>query len=153
MFSNKGYRLKLGGALVAIALLGVLSAQRGEPINPPLWRCIAEPARWNNRELWLPAARILSLRDGGFVIDDGDTRLAIVGASPARIGERVSLRGTFRADVPRLEMTQARVLPPDLPQRRSLMEVISVLVVLVVLANFARHFLFRPQVLQVKKDG
>ena len=45
MFSNRGYRWKLGGALALIAVLGVSAARRGETINPPLWRCVVVSAR------------------------------------------------------------------------------------------------------------
>lgn len=153
MFGNSRFRLKLGGALVAIALLGVSAARRGQTINPPLWHCVAEPGRWEGKELWLPSGKIVAVRDLGFTVDDGDVRLRIDGPAPGAIGDRVTLRGTFRADGPHLDLREARILPADLQARRRLMEAVSVLVVLIVLANFARHFLFRPQVLQVKSDG
>ncbi|MBI3855012.1 MAG: hypothetical protein HY293_04900 [Planctomycetes bacterium] len=151
MFSNRGYLWKLGGALALVALLGVVSALRGESLNPPLWRCVAEPRRWDNVVLWVPASKITSIRDSDFEIDTGDARIRVDGGAPAKVGEKVSVRGRFRADGPRIEMTASHVLPPDLLLRRRLIEALSVIVALGVLANFARHFLFRPKVLHIGK--
>ena len=149
MFSNKGFRWKLGGALVLIALLGVIAARRGDTINAPLWRCVVEPARWDNTPLWLPYAQVVSAGAGVFEVSTGDARIRVVGAAPGGVGSLVTLRGVFRADGPRIEMIQSRALPPDFGPRRRLMEVVSILVVIAVFANFCRHFVLRPKVLQV----
>lgn len=149
MFSNRFFRLKLGAALAAIALLGVLAVRRGEPINPTLWRCVAEPARWDGTRLWLPYATILSVRESDFRVASGDTEIRVVGRAPAAVGGFITLSGTFRADGPSFEMDRNRVLPPHF-RLRWLIEAVSVAVVLAVLANFCRHFLFRPKVLQAE---
>lgn len=153
MFSNKAYGWKLGAALLVIAGLGVYAARKGESINPPLWKCVVEPKRWDNTPLWLPFARIASVGESSFEVDATEARIRVTGKAPAAVGGTVTLRGVFRADGPRIELIAARALPPDLVGRRRLMEVVSVLVVLVVLANFARHFLVRPKVLQVHSES
>ena len=151
MFSNRAYGWKLGAALALIAVLGVYAAQRGEGINPALWRCVVEPRRWDNTTIWLPIARVLSVGGSDFEVAAGDARIRVVGQPPAGVGARLSLRGVFRADGPRLEMIQARTVPDNLERRRLLMEVVSILVALAVIANFVRHFALRTNVLQVHR--
>lgn len=152
MFSNRHYRLKLAGALVVVALLGVHAAREGDAINPALWRCVVEPDRWQGRTLWIPAAVIVSARDHDFEIVSSDARIRVDGRAPGKIGDTVALTGVFRPDGPRLELLRARVLPPH-HRFRWLLEAVSVIVVLGVLANFARHFLVRPRVLQVQQGN
>ena len=151
MFSNKGYRWKLGGALALIAVLGISAARRGDAINPPLWRCVVEPAYWDHTPLWLPFARVVSVGNGTFEVAAADATIRAVGSPPGPVGSFVTLRGVFRAEGPRLEVIQSRTLPGNFGLRRRLMEVVSVLVVIGVLINFCRHFVLRPKVLQVEK--
>jgi len=150
VFSNRHYRLKLGGALLVIALLGVVAARKGDSINPALWRCVSEPERWNDRRLWIPWAAIVSARDAEFEIESADVQILVKGRAPAKVGDTITLTAVFRADGPRLEMVRSRVLPPA-ARLRWLVEAVSAVVALGVLANFARHFAFRPKVLQVEK--
>jgi hypothetical protein len=150
VFSNKGYGWKLGGALALIAVLGIYAARKGESINPPLWRCVVEPRRWDNTVLWLPYARVVSVHDAEFEVAATDAKIRVTGTSPVPVGGRLTLRGIFHADGPRIELIESRPLPADLGRRRLIMEVVSVLVVLVVIANFIRHFCFRPKALQVE---
>lgn len=147
MFSNKGYRWKLGGALTLIAALGVLAAWRGDSINPPLWRCVVEPARWDGTVLWIPSAQITAVRGADFEIEAAGVRIRVDGAAPAGAGQGLTLYGVFRADGPRFELQRSRVFAPRV-HLRWLMEAVSVLVLLAAMANFARHFLIRPKVLQ-----
>jgi hypothetical protein len=153
VFSNKGFRWKLGSALVVIALLGVYGARRGDTINPPLWRCVVEPARWDNTSLWLPFVQVVSVGAGTFDVSTGDATIRVVGPAPGGVGSFVTLRGIFRADGPRIEMIQSRRLPANFGPRRRLMEIVSIIVVLGVLANFCRHFILRPKVLQVQRGN
>jgi hypothetical protein len=153
VFSNRAYGWKLTAALFLIAGLGVYAARKGESINPPLWRCVVEPKRWDDTTLWLPFARIASVGEGTFEVDATDARIRVIGKAPAGVGSTVTLRGVFRANGPHLELIDSRALPPDLGGRRRLMEVVSILVVLIVLANFIRHFYVRPKVLQVHAEN
>jgi hypothetical protein len=150
VFSNRHFRLKLGGALLVIALMGVYAARKGDSINPALWRCVSEPGRWRDSSLWLPYAKILSVRDSEFDIESDDVTIRVKGRAPAKVGEPVTLTGIFRAEGPYLEMVHSRPLPPHV-RLRWLVEAVSVIVVIGVLANFARHFAFRPKVLQVER--
>ena len=153
MFSNKLFGWKLGAALVAIAAMGVYSSRRGDDLNPALWRCNAQPEEWNETRLWIPNARIVSIRETWYEIASGDPEVTIRvdGAAPGKRDERIALKGTFRSDGPRLVTEKVRVLPPR-ARLRWLAEAVSVAVVLGVLANLSRHFLFRPKVLQVEGE-
>jgi hypothetical protein len=64
----------------------------------------------------------------------------------------VAYVAVFRADAPHLEPVETRTRPAT-EWRRQLMEVVSILIALLVFANFARHFLFRPKVLQVEGEA
>jgi hypothetical protein len=150
VFSNRHYRLKLGGALLVIALLGVFASRKGNAINPSLWRYVSEPERWRDRPIWLPFATIISVGETDFEIASGEAEIRVAGPAPAKVGEAITLTAIFRADGPRLEIVRSRVLPPH-ARLRWLVEAVSVIVALGVLANFARHFAFRPKVLQVEK--
>jgi hypothetical protein len=151
VFSNRGYRWKLCGALGVIAMMGVAAALRGDSINPSLWRCVAEPRRWEGASLWFPTARILSVRGSDYDIASGAAQIRVLGRAPAASGTLITLTGTFHADGPRVDPVRTRVLSPH-TQLRWLMEAVSIMVALAVLANFARHFLFRPRMLQVGRS-
>jgi hypothetical protein len=148
VFGNKGLRWKLGAALAAIALLGVYAERRGESINPSLWRCCAQPERWKDQTLWVPAAQVVSTGPREHEISSGSVRIRVTGPAPAPTGARVAYIAVFRADGPHLDPVRSRVLPGT-DGYRHLMEGVSALVVLIVFANFARHFLFRPSILHV----
>jgi len=151
VFGNKGYGWKLAAGFAVIALLGVYASNRGDGINPAVWRCLAEPARWNGTTLWIPSSRVVSTRDGEYEIETAETRIRVTGTPPGAPGSRVTVVGVFRAEGPRLEARRARTLPSG-RGIRWVMEIVSIVVVLGVLANFARHFLFRPQLLQARGE-
>lgn len=134
---------------MVIAALGLFAARKGDRINPALWRCLSEPERWRDRPLWLPFATVVSSREGEFEIESGDVRVRVGGQAPAKPGEAIALTAIFRAEGPRLDLVQSRVLGPHY-RLRWLIEAVSVVVALGVLANFSRCFLFRPEVFQVK---
>ncbi len=137
-----------------IAALGVLAARRGDSINPAVWRCVAEPQRWKNASLWVHVAQVVAVRDADFDIITGesDLRIRVEGRSPGGVGSLISFTATFRADGPSLELRRGRVLPPSFRLRWAA-ELVSIAVVLGILANFARHFLFRPKILQFEKGS
>jgi len=152
VFGNKGLRWKLAAALAAAALLGVLAERRGEPLNPSLWRCMAQPERWKDHTLWIPGARILATGPSDHEILVDTSRIVVNGPSPAPVGARAAYVAVFRADGPHLDPLKARTLP-ETDRSRWIMEAVSILVALGVLANFARHFLFRPKFLQVEGEA
>ena len=153
MFSNRFFRWKLGAALAAIALLGVYASRRGDGINPGLWRCVVQPQRWDQTHLWIPAARIVAIRETFYEIASGDpeVRIRVDGAAPGKLDDLLTLTATFRSDGPRLLVDRVRVLPPR-TRFRWLVEAVSIAVALAVLANLGRHFQFRPQVLGVEGE-
>lgn len=152
MFGNRGYRWKLGAGLAAIALLGISTGIRGESLNPSVWRCLADPQGADGARLWVPSAVITAVHDRDFEILAEVVRIRVTGPAPAPAGSRISLRAVFHGASPALEPLQIRILPAGNLGRR-LMEIVSVIVTLGVLANFTRHFLFRPRVLQVERGG
>ena len=152
MFGNKGYCWKLGAALGLIALLGVYAGLRGNTINPSIWRCLSDPRRWEGTRIWVPGARIVAVRDRDYEILAGAARVRVAGPAPAPAESWISLNAVFHGDGAILEPLQTRILPAQDHSRR-VMEVVSVLIALAVLANFGRHFLFRPKILQVNGEA
>ena len=150
MFSNKGYRWKLGAALALIAVLGVYAGNRGDTINPSVGRCVAEPWRWEGATIWIPAARIVAVHAADYEIQSGIVRIRVAGPAPASVESRISLIANFHSAGPVLEELRSRILPGN-ERFRLVMEVVSVLVALAVFANFAGHFLFRPEKLCIQR--
>jgi len=151
VFANKGYGWKLAAGLGLIAAFGVHAGLSGGWINPSVWRCLAEPSRADGLQIWVPAARVIAVRDRDYEIDSGSVRIRVSGPAPAPAESRISLLAVFRAEGPRLEPLRTRLLPPSSRVRRA-MEIVSVLVTLGVLANLARSFLVRPKVLQIERE-
>jgi len=152
MFGNRGYLWKLGAALALIALLGVYAGTRGDGINPSVARCLAEPDRWDGARIWVPGARIVAVHETDYEIQTGIAHIQVAGPAPAPAGARISLIASFRGRGPDLEPVRTRILPAG-DRFRVIMEVVSLLVVLGVFANFARHFLFQPKNLEVEGVG
>jgi hypothetical protein len=151
VFGNRFYGWKLGAALAVIATFGVLAGIRGERINPSLWRCLADPAETEGRKIWVPSARIVAVGDRDYRIRTGTVEVRVAGQAPAPAESRISLVAIFRRDGPSLEPLRSRILPGS-DRTRRWMEVASVLVALGVLVNLARHFRFRPTLLQVERE-
>jgi hypothetical protein len=152
VFGNKGYRWKLGATLLVIALLGLYAGVRGDVINPSIWRCIAEPRRWEGSRIWVPGARVVAVRDRDYDIATWSTVIRVAGHAPFPVESRISMIAIFHADGPVLEPIQTRLLPAH-DRLRRVMEIVSVLVALGVLANLGRHFLFRPKTLELEGEA
>ena len=151
MFGNKGYGWKLAAGLALIAGFGVLSHHREDWLNPSVWRCLAEPSRADGLRIWVPAARVVGVRDRDYEIESGSVRIRVTGPAAGPVDSRISLLAVFHAEGPRLEPLRCRLLPPGDRLRRA-MEIVSVLVALGVLANFSRSFLIRPKLLQIERE-
>lgn len=151
MFGNKGYGWKLAAGLALIAAFGVHAALSGTWVNPSIWRCVAEPSRADGLQIWVPGAQVIAVRDRDYEIESGSVRIRVSGPAPAPVESWISLIAVFRAEGPRLEPLRSRLLPSGGRTRRA-MEIVSVLVTLGVLANFARHFLVRPKLLQIERE-
>lgn len=149
MFSNRGLGWKLAAALALVAGLAIVSAVRGSTIHPALWRCTAEPARWDGTELWLSGSRVLASDAAGFEIEHLGARARVVPASPVAAGDIVDLTGTFESRGPVVRSTRVQVSPPA-AGARLLSEAVSLAVLALILLNFLRHFAFRPRAVQVE---
>lgn len=151
MFGNRGYGWKLAAGIALIAAFGVHAGLRGDWINPSVWRCLAEPSRADGLQIWVPMARVVGVRERDYEIEVGSVRIRVSGPAPVPAGSRISLVAVFHAEGPRLEPLRARPLAPGDRTRRA-MELVSLIVTLGVLANFARSFLFRPNLLQLERE-
>ncbi len=153
MFTNKAHAWKLGGALALVAALGMYCAREGESINPALWRCLAEPQRWDNTYLWMSEVKVVSVAEGEFVVQRESAQIPVRGEASVAPGERVGVTGTFRAaGTPHLVLKEIRKLPST-PVSRRVPEAVSVIVFLLVLANFLRRFRFLPGALRGEERG
>lgn len=149
MFGNRFYKAKLIGALLVIALLGIHAARKGLSINPALQYCIAEPERWDGVDL-LAGGRVVETGDAACTIDNGLVRVRVTDL-PHEVekGQRVEIRGTFRADGgPHVSATRMRT-PTGTRAGRWWVEIISVIALLLTLGNLWRRFSFHPKTLQV----
>ena len=149
MFSNRGFGWKLAAALAIVAGFGLLSAIRGEAIHPSLWRCLAQPARWDGAELWLSDAKVLRSDTEGFEIEFKGARARAIPAAGVAPGDTVSLVGTFRAQGSVIRTAKVQK-SADGEAARRLSVGVSIAVLALVLLNFLRHFAFRPKVAQVE---
>lgn len=147
LFGDRAWGWKVGAALAVAAAFGVHSYMHGTRVDPELWRCLTQPERWSGTRLRLHA-RIVGLTDAGYVVEQDLVRLPVRGLPPGPVGTWVEIRGTFRADG-RLDAERARV-PVAYPGGRPLVEIVSVLVLALVAANFFRHFRGRPSVLRLE---
>jgi hypothetical protein len=148
MFSNKGFGWKLAGAAGLILALGALSAARGPAAKPSAVMCLAEPGRWDGREVWVASAPVLSVGAGGFVLEAGGLPFRVDGTSDVRPGEVVGVSGTFEAAGRRLRLRELK--RHEGGGHRTLMVLVSIAVLAVVLGNFLRHFAFRPRLTEVE---
>lgn len=149
MFTNRGFTLKLGAALAAVALMGVYAERRGRSMNPALWRCLAEPARWEGTELRV-SGQVASSDATGFVLDTGRGRIRVDRAADVRPGAPLTVRGKFRREGPTLEFHSLRRARSE-GLFRWIIEAVSLLVMGLIVLNFLRHFSARPAVLRVER--
>jgi hypothetical protein len=148
VFSNRHFGWKLAASLVAIALLGLRSERLGDSIHPNLWRCLAQPARWDGTALWLPRALVVASDADGFEIEVQGVRARVAPADRVAPGDTIALTGTFRASGP-IQLKLLRKDPPGDESRRWPV-IVSIAVVALAILNLLRHFSFRPKVIQVE---
>jgi len=149
VFSNRGFGWKLAAALAVVAGLGLLSERRGQSIQPSLWRCLAQPERWDGTALWLQNMNVVASDPDGFLIESNGVRSRVVPASPVAPGDVVSLTGTFHAAGPLIRTKEVRK-SATAGRARRLSEVVSAAILALILLNFLRHFAFRPAAAQIE---
>jgi len=149
VFSNRGLGWKLAAAILVVVGMGLLSERRGRSIQPSLWSCLAQPARWNGATLWLPKASVTRSDAEGFEIEIQGVRSRVVPAAPLAPGDTVALTGTFEASGPLVRAKEVRKAAAGTGSRR-LSEILSIAVLGLILLNFTRHFAFRPKAVQVE---
>lgn len=148
MFDNSRFGFKFAAALAVVAGMGILSARLGDSIQPSLWRCVAQPARWDGTALWLPKARVVASDVHGFEIEVQGARARAVPAAGVGPGDTVAVTGTFRAEGPVIQVKRVHKAADSAGPRR-LSEAVSIAVLALVLLNFLRHFALRPKAFQV----
>jgi hypothetical protein len=149
VFGNRAYGWKLAGAIALVLALGALSGVRGPLAKPAAWECLAQPERWDGRELWIPGGLVLSADADGFLLEAGGLPLRVQGRAALAAGDRVGVAGTFEAAGPRVRLREWRKSASPGWTRR-LMEAVSIAVLAVVLLNFLRHFAVRPEKARVE---
>ncbi len=149
MFSNRGFGWKLLAALAIVAGMGLLSDRRGNSIQPSLWRCVAQPARWDGTALWLSGLTVTASDAEGFDVRKNDVRARVVPAAPVAPGDAVALTGTFHAAGPLIRSKEVRKVAPTGRWRR-VSEIVSIAMLALIGLNFLRHFAFRPKAAHVE---
>jgi hypothetical protein len=150
VFTRRGYRWKLLGAVGLVAGLLAYAGSRGSRVDPPLWRCLAEPERWNGVTLHIPEAEVLSVGAGDFQIQVEQSTIRVHGQAPVAARDRGSLMATFDSQGPGLGLVrwQARARPTGGTPLRAGLELLTAVGILL---NFAKHFSLRTRALQVEE--
>lgn len=149
MFGNKGYGWKLAASLAVAVGFAALCAWRGRDVKPWVGRCLARPEAFDGRIVWIPGGRVEAVEAGGFVVNANGARVRVLSGLDVRAGDRVEVRGAFRAAGPRVEAHEIRKLPPH-ARLRWVLEIVSVAVLVAVVANLLRAFSFHPEALRVE---
>jgi len=149
VFRNAFFGWKLGGALALAAAMTAYSGWRGESILPPAGKALAQPDRWHGEVLRVDGP-VLSRSEEEFTVLWQEVPLRVRGASPSAPGEPVEAVGTLDRDGPRLLLRAAR-RPPPRAKLRWIWEGISIAVLALILANFLRHFAYRPEAARVRR--
>lgn len=143
MFRSERYGRKLGGALALWTALTAYSAWRGESIHPPAWKCLAEPDRWHGVELRV-GGPVLTRGEGECTILWQEVPLRIRVPDPPPVGRELEAVGALDRDGPLLRARTWRTVPGR-ARLRWIGEAVSLAVLALILANFLRHFAFRPE--------
>jgi hypothetical protein len=98
LFGDRGARLRAG--LVAAALVGltVYAEIAWEYEHPAVEQCLAEPARYDGKTVWMGPVRVERADEAGFdarTIRGAEIRV-VAPAGAAAAGSQIALRGTFR---------------------------------------------------------
>lgn len=134
---------------VAAALLGATGAglmhhgaNRGDDINPPLWRCVAKPDEHEGRRVWAAVATVEAHRPGEVLLKVDGLKVRATGAIAPLQGllqdQTLSLSGTFHAP-DRLDVDAIRVWE-DSPPRTALMWAVSGLCLAALAIHGLRQF-------------
>lgn len=149
MRPERAWALKFASALALVAGVGLLSYLQNRDRNPAYWRCRVHPAKFDGAMLWIPGATVGSTAPDGFVLKVDGFDVPVRGDAVVKPGDRVGIRGRFRAEDGRIDLVAWRALSP-LASWRWLVEAVSLLVFAVVAWNFLRHFAFRREKLRVE---
>ncbi len=150
MFGNRFFGWKLVAALAATGAMLAASYTYGRDVKPAAWHCLAEPERWDGRQVWVPGAEVVSVAPDGFTAFDGTVRLEVRGAADVKLGDSFSIVGTFRREGGgRLDLVRLRRSPAR-SRLRLVAELVSVAVLGLVVWNFFRRFAWRPEALRAE---
>lgn len=138
MFDSRAFAVKLGGTVLLVLAACVASDRWGELINPPYWKCLLEPDRYEGSALWFPAVTVKTAESDGFRFHQDSYDIRVRGRLPEGIGEGrlVGIRARFLRDGT-LEASAVRAVPEHRPPRRWL-NLVSLPALLVVIVLFLR---------------
>lgn len=166
IFGDRGAARRAGIVMAGLIGLTAYAELAWEYRRPALDRCLAQPARYHDRMIWIGPARVERLEDRGFLARDMRGCLVLVESPPGTVssGEQVALRGRFLApddavglpprvvldvggDVPPLRRT------PGGREKRYAMYAVSLAVLVVVARRCLRRFRFHGRQIELKPEG
>ena len=98
MFSDRGRLLKFLIPLGLLVLLGADASWRVGESRPGIGRMLADPDRYDGRDVWLSAMKIVETAPDGIVGYGDGARLLIRTPERPAIGSFVMVGGVFRKD-------------------------------------------------------
>ncbi|MBI2899105.1 MAG: hypothetical protein HYY17_02905 [Planctomycetes bacterium] len=141
MFGSRFFFLKLllgfgtfFGACTACYFLGM-------EINPSVRAAEVHAPRFDGETLWIPMAQVDAVSEEEFAVRINETRVRVRGrAEGIAPGDLVEITGTFHSRPATLDLHRVRKVAP---QRRRIVEVVSMAVLAAVILLFFRRFRVR----------
>ncbi len=139
MLSNRGWLLKLLIPLGIFALLCVDAALRiGADLRPQIERCLAEPDRFDGREIWVSLHKVAEHTPEGFWIQSKAGRVFIRTEQHPSTDTWITTRGVFRK--PAMVVAEAVSVHKSYVAKRSGVYGISTVVLVAWLFFFLKRF-------------
>lgn len=148
MFRNRFFGLKLAAVLAGIAALGVTCVLREEAVHPTLDRILLRADRLEGSVVRVDRARVVASDADGFDIEVGGVRARVTPAAPLAPGEEIDLTAKVQARGPSLRLEAFQRRPSGWPARNG--GFLSLLLSILVVLNFLRHFAWRPSAARVE---
>ena len=139
------------GIIVAVSAFALLcwdAAVRVSETYPNLRRCLANPAKYAGREVWLIPGKVESSDPEGFVVIDPAGRVRVRSTARPAPGSHVYVRGVFEA-AGTLDARRVEVNPHFVAERAGVI-LISLAVLGVFAWMFHKTFAWRDGAIQVR---